>query len=59
MKLYIITTGVVFALIALAHLMRFFAEGRHLFTEPLFLILTVLAAGLSIWAWWLLRRSTG
>ena len=56
MKAYLITTGTVFGLITVAHVARFFAEGSRLLTEPLFLLLTVLAASLCIWAWTLLKR---
>ena len=56
MKAYLITTGIVFALIALTHIARMFAEGTRLATGPLFLLLTLLAAGLSGWAWYLLKR---
>jgi hypothetical protein len=56
MKAYLITTGIVFGLIALAHMLRFVQEGARLFTEPAFVILTLLAAGLSIWAFCLLKR---
>lgn len=55
-KAYLITTGTVFAVITLAHVARMFAEGTRLASEPLFLLLTFLAAGLSGWAWWLLKR---
>ena len=58
MKAYLITTGTVFALITLAHLFRAYAEGWHLATDPVFILLTVAAAGLSCWAWRLLRRSS-
>ena len=59
MKAYLITTGTVFGLITAAHIWRMFAEGSHLATDPVFLLLTLLAAGLSFWAWSLLRRSPG
>ena len=57
MKAYVMTTGVVFGLITLAHLLRIMAEGPHLLTEPLWVLLTAATAGLSIWAWRLLRRA--
>jgi hypothetical protein len=57
MKVYLITTGVVFALITLAHIVRAIAEGPLLAKDPVFIMLTLLAAGLSVWAWRLLRRS--
>ena len=40
MKAYLITTGVVFGLITLAHIWRLFAE-RHLAADPWFVVLTV------------------
>jgi hypothetical protein len=55
MKAYLITTGIVFALITLAHILRVFAEGPRLAKDPFFILLTLLAAGLSVWAWRLLR----
>jgi len=56
MKAYIITTGVIFGLITIAHLLRFVTEGSRLATEPLFILLTLLSAALCIWAWQVLRR---
>jgi hypothetical protein len=56
MKAYIITTGAVFGLITLAHLLRFVMEGTHLVKEPVYILLTVLAAALCVWACLLLRR---
>jgi hypothetical protein len=58
MKAYLITTGMVFGLITLAHIWRVLAEDRHLATDPLFVLLTIVAAALSFWAWRLLRRSS-
>jgi uncharacterized membrane protein len=58
MKAYVITTGAVFGLITLAHLLRIIAEGSHLVTDPLFVLLTVAAGTLCLWAWRLLRRTT-
>ena len=56
MKLYIITSGCIFALITIAHLARIATESHNILREPLFLILTLLAAALSIWAFVVLRR---
>jgi hypothetical protein len=56
MKAYIMTTGAVFGLITVAHVVRIIAEGPHLLTEPLWILLTIAAAGLSLWAWRLLRH---
>jgi len=54
MKAYVLTTGAIFALITLAHVWRMVAEPR-VATEPWYLALTLLAAGLGVWAWRLLR----
>jgi hypothetical protein len=58
MKAYLITTGTVFALITLAHILRVVAEGSRIAKDPFFILLTLLAAGLSFWAWRLLLRSS-
>lgn len=59
MKAYVMTTGAVFGLIALAHVWRVLAEGTRLAMEPWFVLLTVIAAALCLWACrllWLARR---
>jgi hypothetical protein len=58
MRVYIATTGVVFGLITAAHIWRVVAEGTQLAKDPFFILITVLAAGLSVWAITLLRRSS-
>ncbi len=50
MKAYLITTGVIFGLITLAHLLRMVMEGMQLVREPVYILLTVVAAGLCLWA---------
>ena len=57
MKAYLVTTGIVFGLITLAHIARVIAEGPHLLKEPWWVLLTLIAAGLCLWAFRLLRRS--
>ena len=57
MKACLLTTGVVFALLTLAHLLRIIVEGPHLAKDPFFLLITVVAGGLCVWALWLLRLS--
>jgi hypothetical protein len=56
MKAYVMTTGTLFGLLAVVHLLRMIAEGRHLATDPFFILITVAAAGLCLWAWRLLRH---
>jgi hypothetical protein len=58
MKAYVMTTGVVFGLLTLAHVWRAVVEGRHVATDPFFILITTAAAALSLWAWRLLRLST-
>jgi hypothetical protein len=57
MKAYLWTTGVVFGLIALAHILRIIVEGVRLATEPMFILLTLIAASLCVWAFRLLMTS--
>ena len=51
MKAYVATSGTIFALIVLAHLLRIAAEGSHVARDPIFILLTIAAASLSFWAW--------
>jgi hypothetical protein len=60
-KAYLITTGVLFGLIAVAHLLRTVAEWSRLAADAWFYLegpgLGLVAAALSVWAWRLLWRS--
>jgi hypothetical protein len=56
MRAYVMTTGAVFGLITLAHIWRVIEEEPHLATEPWFVLLTVAAASLCLWAVRLLWR---
>ena len=55
MKAYVMTTGAVFGLITLAHLLRMIMEGPHVARDPIYILLTLVAAGFCLWAWRLLR----
>ena len=61
MKAYLIITGTLFALLALAHLLRTIGEWPRLAADPWFVLegpgIGVAAAALSFWAWRLLRLS--
>jgi hypothetical protein len=50
MKAYILTTGVIFGLITVAHVLRIIVE-PHLATDPLYILLPFIAAALCVWAW--------
>jgi hypothetical protein len=55
MRAYLITTGVLFGLIVLAHVARVFSHEWSLLTDPWFLLTTGLAVGMCGWAAWLLK----
>jgi hypothetical protein len=56
MKSFVMTVGIVFALIVIAHIARIAVEPR-LASDPWFWLTTILAAALSAWAWRLLRAA--
>ena len=57
MKAYLITTGTLFGLLTMVHLWRVIEEWPHLGTDSWFLIITLVAAALCVWAWRLFRVS--
>ena len=57
MRTYVMTTGVIFGLLVVAHVWRMIAESASLATDPWYLLITVAAGLLSVWALLLLRRS--
>jgi len=56
MKSYVITTGTIFGLITLAHLVRVLFEPQQA-TDPFFILLTLTTVLLCTWAWRLIRYS--
>jgi len=56
MKAYVMTTGILFALLVVVHLWRAIEEGPGLAKDPWFLVITVIAGALSVWAWRVFRR---
>jgi hypothetical protein len=56
MRTYVLTTGVIFALIVVAHAWRIVVE-PHLATHPDYIALTLVAALLTFWAARLAWRS--
>jgi hypothetical protein len=55
MQAYLITTGTVFAIIALLHIWEVIDRGHLMIEDPFVVLVT---AGLSIWAWRLTMRRT-
>lgn len=56
MKCYVIAAGTLFGLLTLVHLWRIIEEWPRLARDPWYLLITLAAAGLCLWAWRLLRR---
>jgi hypothetical protein len=59
MKPYLITTGTLFTLLAVAHLLRTIAEWSRLTSDPWFILegpgIGLIGAAIAFWAWRLLR----
>ena len=58
MKTYVMTTGAVFGLLAVVHLWRAIEEGPQLSRDPAFILISVAAAALCVWAFRLVRLAT-
>ena len=56
MRTYVGVTGVLFALIFAAHLVRVWAEGRWLLREPIFILTTAASLAAAICALLLLTK---
>jgi len=57
MKAYLATTGLVFLAVTIAHIMRMVGERGGPGGDPWFILLTLVTAGLTVWAGLLLVRS--
>lgn len=57
MRAYVGTSGAIFGLLVVAHVVRILAEGTHLAKDPGYVLITLGAAVLCAWAIRLLRRS--
>jgi hypothetical protein len=61
MKAYLVTTGILFGLLAAAHLLRTITELSRLARDPGFIVqgpgIGLLAGALSFWAWRLFLRA--
>ena len=54
MRTYTFVTGIVFALLVIAHIARTAVEGLHVLRDPFLVASTLLSLGLSIWSVWLI-----
>jgi hypothetical protein len=60
MRAYLLTSGTIFTLLVLVHIARVYFDGIGVLRDTFFAIATVIAIGMSSWAWVLLvRRNTG
>ena len=57
-KTYLITTSVLFGLLTVAHLWRMVLAEPEMARDPWYILITVAAAALCLWALSLLRRSS-
>jgi hypothetical protein len=60
MRAYVMITGAIFGLITIAHIARIILEHSQLAADPWYILLTVIAAALCLWACgllWSSRRS--
>jgi hypothetical protein len=55
MKAYVVTTGVIFAILVVVHIWRIGVE-PHLARDPAYWLITAAAGAMSFWAWLALRR---
>jgi hypothetical protein len=52
----VITTGAVFGLLTIAHLLRIVGEDPRLAADPAYVAITAASAAMCVWAWYVLRR---
>ncbi len=50
MRSYIITSGLLFASLVVAHVLRLFLEGFSVVGNPIFLVTTIASASMSVWS---------
>jgi hypothetical protein len=55
MRAYVMTTGAVFGLLFVVHIWRAIEEGLALAKDPFYILITLAAAALCLWALRLLR----
>jgi hypothetical protein len=56
MRIYIVATGIIFALLTLAHIWRFIVEPSQR-TNPFFIVVTIISALMSLVAWRMAAKS--
>ncbi|MEO8274884.1 MAG: hypothetical protein ABI639_01615 [Thermoanaerobaculia bacterium] len=56
MRAYVITSGILFGVVTIAHLARMVSERHDLATAPWYLAITATTAAMSLWALRALRK---
>lgn len=56
MRAYVAITGIIFALIVVAHIARIMAEGTGLLSDPTIILTSALALCLAVWSAFLLFK---
>jgi hypothetical protein len=56
MKAYVVTTGILFGLLTLAHVLRIVYESRALASDPWYMLITTATTVLCVWACLLITR---
>lgn len=56
MKIYVVVTGIAFALLAVAHIARIIMEGAQVLFEPIFVFTSAASVGITLWAIILIER---
>lgn len=56
-RVYLLTTGILFGLLTVAHLWRVVGESASLARDPWYVLITAIAAAMCIWALLLYRRT--
>ena len=51
MRSYVVTTGLIYVLLLLAHVARLVAEGRSPLESTAFVATSVVAAAMAAWSW--------
>jgi hypothetical protein len=56
-RVYLLTTGILFGLLTIAHVWRVFAESATLARDPWYVLITAIALAFCVWALTLYRRT--
>jgi hypothetical protein len=55
MRAYVLTSGAIFGLLTLAHILRIVQDGTHLARDPWYVLVTLASTALAVWAYRVFR----